>query len=313
VRSADRIAQAFVALRPQFVPQDFVLAGDDLLVRQVFGGLLYDRQTQFLSGTFGGRLEFPSVGTNVFFSINEATVANDGSFSLRASTATPLPFGTVGLSADLQVASTRAGGLDVLGTGQLAVPFNTTTQLFGVTVLYDESANRLAVNSTAQNVNLRFTEDFVLFDAGFGFDVSLVSPRGRFTAQGSAGMFARSRPLPASVTRTNFQVVADGIATSFAYEPSGTTLSLNNGTLRLPEIFTTSICPTNPAGVASGPAIALTPSAPISVTFRENPESVRFSGALEFRNLGFEVPGLTNLSAEVCSARLIFRRMGCRC
>jgi len=310
VRSADRIAQSFVALRPQFVPQDFVLSGDDLLVRQVFGSLLYDRQTQFLSGTFGGRLEFPSVGTNVFFSINEATLANDGSYTLSASTRTPLPFGQVGLTADLQVASTRAGGLDVLGSGQLAVPFNTTTQLFGVTVLYDESANRLAVHSSAQNVNLRFGEDFVLFDAGFGFDVSLVSPRGRFTAQGSAGMFARSRPLPESISRTNFQVVADGIVTSFAYEPAGTTLSLNNGTLRLPEIFTTLICPTNPVGVVSGPAVALTPAAPISVTFRENPESVRFSGALDFRNLGFEVPGLTNLSAEVCSARLVFPTNG---
>ena len=48
-----------------------------LVVREVFGSVFVNRQTSFLSGTFGGRLEFPSVGTNVFFAINEATIAND--------------------------------------------------------------------------------------------------------------------------------------------------------------------------------------------------------------------------------------------
>lgn len=111
----------------------------------MFGSLLYDRETRFLSGTFGGRLEFPAAGTNVFFSIDQATLANDGSVRLNASTRTPLPFGRVSLGAELQLTSTRAGGLDVLGHGQLAVPFDATTRLFDVEVLYDQVREPLAL------------------------------------------------------------------------------------------------------------------------------------------------------------------------
>ncbi len=140
--------------------------------------------------------------------------------------------------------------------------------------------------------------------------MSLDEPRGRFTAVGSAGMFARNKPLPAAVDRTRFELVADGVTTSFRYEPGGFQVALDHGTLRLPEIFRTSICPTNPPGIASGPAVVLSTASPIAVTYRENPDRVSFGGSLDFRNLGFEVPGLTNLAVEVCSARLVLPTNG---
>src|SRR5207244_1488448 len=128
------------------------------------------------------------------------------------------------------LASAPNGIFTISGNGQLLVPSNTTTQIFNVSVAYDQAAKRSAFNTLEQNLNLKFTDDFVLFGAGIGLQITPSQRSGR--------------------------------------------------------------C------IAPGPAIA--------VTFHENPPSVSFSGALDFRDIGFQVPGLTNLAVEVCSAKLVF-------
>jgi len=158
-----------------FNPTDLALPGS-LRVTRVFGSVLYNRQTGYLQGGFGGRLEFPDL--NAFFEVRQATIDSEGNFTIDAATGLPLPFGSTRLEAELMAAYTNAT-LFVSGNGDLFVPTSTSTQVYSVALTYDQANNRLALNSTAQNLDLRFTDDFVLFDAGFGFDISTVSPNGR--------------------------------------------------------------------------------------------------------------------------------------
>jgi len=105
---------------------------------------------------------------------------------------------------------------------------------------------------------------------------------------------------------TNFHLTADQITTVFSYGSNSIALMLSNGTIRLPEFFHNGLCPTNGVPV-SGPQIALVPQNPLAVTLGFGPTpSLSFNGALDFHNLGFGVPGLTNLGVEICSGRLIF-------
>lgn len=112
------------------------------------------------------------------------------------------------------------------------------------------------------------------------------------------------------MTRTNFQVVADGLTTSFLYEPGGTTLRLDDRHPAAPRVLYHCRVhqPARRGCVGSGRG-----PDPGHADHRfdwDEPASVAFAGALDFRNLGFEVPGLTNLAAEVCSARLVFPTNG---
>lgn len=285
-----------------FSPVDLGLPGS-LRVTRVFGSILYNRQTGYLQGGFGGRLEFPDL--NAFFEVREATIDNLGNFTIDAATGLPLPFGSTRLEAELIAAYTN-NMLFVSGSGDLFVPTSTSTQIFSVGLTYDQPNNRFSLTSEAQSLDLRFTDDFVLFDAGFGFDISTVSPNGSFTFEGSAGMFARQHPLPATIGRTNFHLTADAITTVFAYSSNSLSLALSNGTIRLPEFFHNGLCPTNGLPV-TGPQLSLVPQNPLGVSIGFGPvPALSFSGALDFHNLGFSVPGLTNLGVEICSGRLIF-------
>jgi hypothetical protein len=115
-----RVADAFVALLGAVELESvvFKLPGD-LVVRRVFGSVLYNRETELLSGKFGGRIEFPEVGA--FFEIREAALASDGSFSIQASSGGPLPFGSgVSVTADMDgERHARPGRSVISGTGEM--------------------------------------------------------------------------------------------------------------------------------------------------------------------------------------------------
>jgi photosystem II stability/assembly factor-like uncharacterized protein len=285
-----------------FNPLDLGLPAS-LRVTRVFGSVLYNRHTGFLQGGFGGRLEFPDI--NAFFEVRNATLDNRGNFTIDAATGLPLPFGGVHLNAELIAANTN-NILFISGLGEMLVPSGTSTQVFAVSLTYDQAGQRLALDSTAQNLDLRLSDDFVIFDAGFGFDVSTTSPAGSFRASGSAGLFAKP-PLPADVSHTNFHLSIDNLTTVFSYTSNSFAIALSNGTFRLPDFFEAGFCPTN-AGEQVGPAVALVPANPLTVTIGGGATpSASFAGAVDFRNLGFRVPGLTNLGVEICSAQLQFR------
>jgi len=298
------VASDLQANQGSILPFDLELPGNPKVTR-VFGEVYYNRATGYLRGSFGGRLDFPEV--NAFFEVEEATIASDGAFDLAVATGGPLPFGGVQVTASAAMSGQPDGTFSFAGDGMLILPTATSTQLYSVALSYDTVSDRFSFDSTAQNLDLRFTDDFVLFDAGFAFEVSTVAPEGMLSLSGSAGMFARAKPLPASVTRTNFHLFAQDLTPSFAFSAQGFSARLENGMLWLPEFFGESVCPSNGMQGASGPAILLDPLNPVQVTFvNGDPPSVFFSGAIDFRNLGFEVPGLPGLAVEVCSATLDF-------
>ena len=279
----------------------------DVVVERVFGSVLYNRETGFLGGRFGGSVNFPGLETR--FAIREAALANDGSFSIDAAMASPAPLGRARLQTSLAVAGTPAGVATFSGAGTVSVPNgNQGDRVFGVRLGYSQPDKRLRFDAQGNNLDLRLSDDFVLFGAGFGFDISTATPQGLFRANGSAGMFARAKPLPAVVGPADFHLSADTLTTVFSYSSNAFAVSLSNGTIRLPDFFHNGICPTNPSQPATGAQLALVPTAPITVTIGtgENP-TASFQGALDFRNFGFSVPGLTNLAIEVCSTRLLFR------
>ncbi|MGE3308665.1 MAG: hypothetical protein AB7O66_01755 [Limisphaerales bacterium] len=332
VLASDRIATAFSTLINAADVEAFkVRLPGDLRVRQVFGGIGYDRASEVWTGDFGGRLEFPEFD-KAFFEISRATIATDGSFQISAATGGPLPFGRLRLTTSLQVAGAIGGLQSISGTGLLAVPFNTATNLYGVSVGYDFSEHRFRFDTQADGIEWRLDDDFVLFDGGFGLEFSTAEPDGALTFRGSAGLFARQTPLPTSLQRTNFHLLVTNAAIRLAATTNSLGVALTNGTLILPEFFRTSLCATNriltnflasPQGSTSqlqavslatppglpgqvGAAISLSPTNPVAVTFQFEPASTTFSGELRFRDLGYRVPGFEALEFAVCQARLVF-------
>jgi hypothetical protein len=302
-----------------------------LRVRRAFGGILYRRDTEVLTGHFGGRLEFPDL-RNAFFEISQASVATDGSFQIAAATGGPLPFGRLALTSSLQLAGSLQGLQSVTGSGQLAVPLSTTTNLYAVTVAYDGTANRLSFDTQAEGLDWRLDDDFVLFNGGLGLEVSTTEPEGSLTFRGSAGLLARHTPLPASLTRSNFHLLVTNAALRLAATTNTVSVALTNGTLLLPEFFKTSLRSTNailtnflaspqgqtsllhsliltnppPTPTLAGPAVSLSPTNPVTVTIQSQPPFVSFTGELRFRDVGFQVPGFEAIELAVCEARLVF-------
>lgn len=335
VRSADRLSQALILLRPSFEPLDLKLPGG-LEVRRVHGTVFYNRETEVLGGSFGGRLEFSNL-EKAFFEIVQARIATDGSFTLQAATAGPLFFGGLQLATTLDVVGGDFGLTSVLGTGQLTVPLNTTTQIFNVTAGYDVPTQRLRFDTTGTALDWKISDDLVLFNGGFGLDLSLAEPAGALRFNGSAGLFARQSPLPATLSRTNFHLMVTNAAIQMALSETGFSASLTNGTLLLPEFFRASLCTTNRiltnylasaqgtnsvltnfvslAAVASpttppagtyGSAISLSRTNPIALAVTFDPLSIAFSGEVQFRDLGFQVPDFETVELAVCNARLVF-------
>lgn len=314
--AGNRVATALVTLVNAVGTADVIVPlPGNVVIESIYGKLCFDRQTGFMDGCFGGRVEFPDVNTNLFFEITEACLNSDLSYHVAGLMGTPLPFGQTRLQAGLDIAGSPAGVATVTGNGTLFVPNPPSGERsFSVTLGYNQPARRLSFDAQGNNLDLRLSEDFVLFGAGFGFDLTTALPQGSFRVNGSAGMFAKAKPLPLTVGPTNFHLSADNLTTVFAWSSNLFAVSLSNGTIRLPDFFHNGLCTTNGGQSATGPAIALVPASPITVSIGTgaNP-SASFNGALDFRRLGFNVPGLTNLGVEICSARLLFRSNALPC
>lgn len=308
IAAANRIADALVSLVNAIEFEDVIVplpGGVD--IERISGRLRFNRQTGFLEGCFGGRVRFSDVNTNLFFEIREACLANTGAYSIDGQMGTPLPFGQARLLAGLAIAGSPAGVATFAGDGTLTLPNSPSgDKTFSVSLRYDQAQRRLGFDALGSNLDLRLAEDFVLFDAGVGFELTTGAPQGSFRVSGSAGMFAKQKPLPAVISPASFHLSVSNLTTAFSYNTNAFALSLSNGVIRLPDIFHNGICPTNQGQPATGAQLALVAANPLTVLV-ESSTKASFSGALDFRNLGFNLPGLTNLGIEVCSTRLAFR------
>ncbi|HVY71812.1 MAG TPA: hypothetical protein VHH73_17905, partial [Verrucomicrobiae bacterium] len=308
--AANRVADALLTLANNVRLEDVVVPLPGAVdIERVSGRLFFNRDTGFLEGCFGGRVRFPEVNTNLFFEIGNACLANDGSYSIDAGMGTPLPFGQAKLRTSLAITGGSSGVATFGGAGTLTVPNAPSgDRVFDVSLNYNQAERRLGFDAQGNNLDLRLSEDFVLFNAGVGFDLRAGSAQGTIRVSGSAGLLAKQKPLPAVIGPTNFNLSVIGLTTAVTSGSNSFSLSLSNGTFRLPEIFHNGLCATNPGQIATGPEIALVSTNPVIVSIDSGTtQKTTFSGALDFRNVGFNVPGLTNLGVEICSARLALR------
>ncbi len=306
LRTAESLLSSFRLLLPGQRPVDLPLPGS-ILVERVFGEIQYRRATGQLSGRFGGRVEFPDL-QNAYFEITNATLNSDLQFSIQARTAGPLPFNGVSLTAAINASGGRNLPLAFTGAGTVTI---TNGPAFDAVISWDGTNRTLAFNTQAGNLqSMRFTDNLVLFDAGFGFTVNAGAQAGELRANGSAGFFARGA-LPANgpLGREQFHLFAENVRASLAYQPGRVELAFSNGTLRLPAFFyptnLEALCPGQ--GNATGPSVALNPANPIRATFVDGPTpSIAFQGELNFRQFAIEAPGLPGLAAALCQATLKF-------
>lgn len=145
-RSSRRIADALQAYVEDVESATFAVPlPGDLKIHRIHGAIAYNRQTQYMSGTFGGRLELPEI--DGFLEIHSATIDNENHFNIQASSTSPLPFDGVRIGIDdLTVSYTDA--LSFSGQGTLFLPDG--AQL-GVGVSYEESADSFAFETFAEN------------------------------------------------------------------------------------------------------------------------------------------------------------------
>ncbi|RME92201.1 MAG: hypothetical protein D6766_10465, partial [Verrucomicrobia bacterium] len=216
-------SQVIADTDPNDKPADFHLP-ESLVIRRVFGSIFYNRETAFLKGTFGGRLEFPN--EKAFFDVKQASLDTTGAFAFQANTEFPLtPVAdstNVVINASLAVAGSPAGLTNLSGAGQMTLRFGgdtnnpAQTQTYNVSVSYDGSLTNRPLRFTAaldgvQNADsLRFSDDFVLFGGNLIAEFSLAN-LGEFSLQvgGRAGFFSREEQLAEPVTKEDFWVYLD--------------------------------------------------------------------------------------------------------
>jgi hypothetical protein len=292
--AAGRVTDALAALFDEVRFEDVVLKlPGDVEVKNVFGRLCYGRMDGKLTGCFGGRVNFPQLGANAFFQISEACLDSDGGYHVNGSLASPLDVGRTRLQASLNVAGGSAGLVHFAGSGTLFVTNEVQggERSFALGLRYDPMAGILGFDAQGNNLALRLSDDFALFDAGFGLEFANSGGAGKFSVRGSAGMLAREHPLPVSFARSNFHIVVDQIAVAFSYSTNLFSIALTNGTLKLPDFFQAGLCPVLPGQPATGPQVSVVPATPINVTIGTGPNPIAsFSGGLAFRNLGLRVP-----------------------
>ncbi|TVR46703.1 MAG: choice-of-anchor D domain-containing protein [Puniceicoccaceae bacterium] len=310
LRAAERLGRALALLLPEFKPVDLTLPGN-VTVERAFGRFRFNRDSGEFSGGFGGRLRFPDLDDAVF-EISQASLTSTGEFTLAANSSGPLPFGeNIRVNTSLDLAYAPATGLNATGAGSLRLGPNPDDETYDVLLGWVSETQTLTFTATAQNLDLRFSDDFVFFGAGFGFEVSGANSSGSLFVSGSAGLFVKEPPLGESAEAADFQLSIDQAQVRLDFDPEGFSAALAQGTLRLPDFMEESICADLPGAEESGPAISLDPANPVQVRFdyaggAGGGPSVAFSGSLTFHNLGFNVPGLDDFAVEVCQATLVF-------
>ncbi len=163
-----------------------------------------------------------------------------------------------------------------------------------------------------QSLNLR--NHVFVTDAQFRMLVGTKPPFGTLTlVNGSAGLFPKfaGTNIPAHPQRANFHLFAGGVGASVTLSENGLNLSLTNGFLQLPLLFTNQppgLCPDNSSGTSvglgRGTAITVDISGP-------GPDdlTVRAQGSLNFTNIAL-LPQLNGFATELCRASLVFNPGG---
>ncbi|MBI4601560.1 MAG: choice-of-anchor D domain-containing protein [Planctomycetes bacterium] len=311
LRAQDRVARAMAGLLASVERKDLVVPlPGDLVIESFRGEIQLNRQTGFLRGALGGRLELPESGFAL--EIREASLDSLGNYALSCSSEGPLPFGEAKLEVtELAVAGNAQGIQTFEGQAFLDLPNGIAVfppQRLGAGVAFSAPEKRVAFSTTAQNVRARIEGAGVIFDAGFGLELSTASPAGKVTLSGTAGFFAKP-DAPETVellSPSDFHLRVVGAEGEIAADlgEGRFRVALNRGTVRLPDdVFGGGQC----AGGGPGPAISLTPALPVALEYTHGPPaSVSFSGALSFQNLRVAVPGFQDLIVHLCTATLAF-------
>lgn len=306
--AAGRIAGALGDLVGNLVtPQDVLVPlPGNVAITHLHGRLCYDRAAGVLDGCFGGRVEFPEIGPNVFFEISQACLTSDGSYQIAAATAAPLPFGRMELTSSLNIAGTPAGVATFDGTGTLRLDTGSglaAGPTLAVTVNYNAAEGELRLGSTLNQ--LRLSDDLALLDGTAAVSLATTHPQGALMLQGKLGLLAR-QPLPmdAPLSPTNFWLVIDTLPTTFTYTDHDVTAELTGGTLTLPPDLFTQDVPANAPPVTVG----ITGRLCLRYDFTRN--QLEFCGpanepfVLALQNLRLQLPALPGFVLTIQSANL---------
>lgn len=333
IRAAAAVAARLQQLLPAARPVDLTLPGN-LVIDRIYGEVQYRKDTGLLAGKFGGRLEFPE--NDAYFELTEASIDSQGHFSFKAGLESPLPIGGVRIKASVTATGRGRPNPDptlpsipgdqefsLSGSGTLYLPRSgTRTQEYACDISYSTQTKVLSFDSQANNIDLELGSHVVLFGAGLGFRLGGLSPdgirlrSGELDFGGSAGLFRKDpAPVPDQVSERNYRLVASQVRTKFVFREDGLDLSLTGGTLKLPEIFSPSICGTNSLSTGERATIQIRSEEPILVSLGLAPAQggnppvitfARFSGALALHDVGVKVPQLDGLAGEICDGVLRF-------
>ena len=327
IGAARDLASTLYGLIPETQPVDVQLPGD-LKVKYVFGDLLYNRETENLRLSFGGRLELPDLD-NAYFELEEATLNTAGNLVADLKTGGPVPFaakgvtlhavGRLAMDANRSIAIDGGGALRLPGSPDFAVgmeyrqQFSDEGEFQGFTLGLDTGfgignpfLQELELPIAAEDEVLELAEDFVIAGASIGMTYSSENPLGELRVGGTAGWFRRPDAAggeAAPLEDQFFLTVEDfrgAIQTDFDDEYL---ISVNSGTLQLPEYFARSDEANDaPTIDVAGKGLELR----ISEVEGGLVPGVSFSGELLLENLRAMVPDLPFIYGDLDRARLRF-------
>ncbi|MEZ5302651.1 MAG: hypothetical protein R3F11_18745 [Verrucomicrobiales bacterium] len=283
-----------------FNPFEFTLPGGGQ-IRRVYGRLFYNAETGFLEGSFGGTFAIPD--SNFLLDLEEATVANDGSFAISMSTEGEFGIGDTGRIAfdvpTLQASSGPGGPFVFNGAGTIGYTDDGgVTRSFDVGVDYSSGTGLLRVDGQSDNLNLILAQDVALLAAQVGVDFSTSHLEGALTVSGKLGLIAREKPLPEDrpLTEEDFWLVLDINPATFAFTAEDFTAELTGGTLTLPPDIFSELGDDTPATIALDGTLCLR---------LDFDEGLFFCGeegdpyTLTADNIAFAIPGLDDFVVEV--------------
>lgn len=180
--------------------------------------------------------------------------------------------------------------------------------------------NDIRIKSPDSGVRLLAAEEFEVFEAKLSLDVRTKPRAGEVPlslklTDGRAGMFRQKGAT------LSYYLKVDKLAASFELNRDGFVLKLTSGQLRLPAMFTplaAGLCP----NTGGGPSVAIRQGSTLKLTYKaaalpgvapsplaatSNTLAIETEGALEFSNIGFEVPQVRGLAVQICAASLVIR------
>ncbi len=306
--AARRVAGAFSNLVSTLVTaQDLrVPLPGNVEIKRIFGRLCYNRLNGQLGGCFGGRLEFPDLGPDIFFEISQACLNTDGSYSISAASAGPLPFGRMRLTSSMDVNGSPSGVASFSGSGTLNLD---TGAGFGagpsvsVDIEYDSARRALAVGAATSQ--LRLGEQAAVLNGSVLAEFATDHPAGALTIEGRLGFLARA-PIPTNraMTETDFWLVIDAQPTRFLYTTNDFTAEFTGGTITLPpDLFSTNAPPN-----ARPVTVAITSRLCLRYDFVQN--RLEFCGnpnqpfVATLQNLNLQLPELPGFGLGISLATL---------